>query len=680
MALENLDPKILWLVIFVGLYWIYCLICGLKGAFRAKTAADYMIAGRRLGPWAFVLAATATSFSAWTFIGHAGAIYNQGFPYAYAGFYAITIPFTGMLFLKRQWLLGKHYGFVTPGEMFYAYFRSDLLRLLIVLIALVFAVPFLAIQLRAAGFLFEFLTHGQLSQWIAHWSDGQLHGIQGDIVVLTVVLVLYVIIGGLRAVADASIVQGLLMALGLVLLGLVAIFYVPHFGAGLAALSHVDPATGKAAFGQVTADGYSSYVAIPGVIGLVKDGPSASGGMWTGVMLLSSLVALMGIQSAPAFSMWGFASKSPGYFAPQQVWVSAFVFGLILLVFAVFQGVGGHFLGADSGFAAAHPTLVNAVLGTAPSGQVLPGAAGQTSALVPQLIALAGHLTPWLLGLLAVCALAALQSTSAAYMSTTGSILSRDLLRHFFIPNASDATQKFWAIIGVLVVVVAALYVATDNTGNMVLIGGLAIAYGLQLWPALIGACWWPFLTGPGVVLGLLAGLVGVTMTDTLGQPVFGLLGMQPLWGRWPLTIHSALWGLACNLIVAIVISVITQTRSGRSHRLTFHNFLREHAGLSNEKKAMVPLAWIIALAWFFFAIGPGAVIGNTLFGDPNAPATWLLGIPSIWVWQLLFWVLGVFMMWLLAYYMGLSTEPEVEVEVLVEDIPSHLQEALARQ
>ncbi|MDZ7804628.1 hypothetical protein [Thiohalophilus sp.] len=75
-------------------------------------------------------------------------------------------------------------------------------------------------------------------------------------------------------------------------------------------------------------------------------------------------------------------------------------------------------------------------------------------------------------------------------------------------------------------------------------------------------------------------------------------------------------------------------------------SFLREHATIPAAKKKLVPTAWIITLVWFFFGIGPGAVIGNTIFGNPNDPSTWLFGMPSIWFWQLLWWALGVFMMW----------------------------------
>ena len=164
----------------------------------AKTASDYFIAGRRLSLWVFVLAATATSFSGWTFMGHPGLLYRDGFQYAYASFYAITIPFTGVIFLKRQWMLGKRFGFVTPGEMLSHYFKSDVIRVLVVLVALVFSVPYLGVQLRASGFLFNVLTDGLLSVDVGMW-------------LLVAVVFIYVASGGLRAVAYVDTLQCVLL-------------------------------------------------------------------------------------------------------------------------------------------------------------------------------------------------------------------------------------------------------------------------------------------------------------------------------------------------------------------------------------------------------------------------------------------------------------------------------------
>jgi SSS family solute:Na+ symporter len=641
-----MDAKVIWLLVFVGLYWSYCVFWGVKGHLQAKTASDYFLAGRGISVWVFILAATATSFSGWTFMGHPGLIYRDGFPYAYASFYAITIPFTGVMFLKRQWMLGKRFGFVTPGEMLSTYFKSDFIRILVVLVALVFSVPYLGIQLRASGFLFNVLTDGMFSVNVGMWA-------------LSAVVFIYVATGGLKAVAYVDTMQCILLAGGIMVIGIITLVNIGGFGTlidGVAALSQIDE--------KLTPDGYSHYIAIPGVIQYVKSGTQAVGGAWTGIMILSYMFALMGIQSAPAFTMWSFSNKSVTPFAPQQVWASAFGIGFILMSFTAIQGIGSHFLGADAAMLAAHPELVNNVMGAGLGGEDIMATAGKQGNLVPQLIYLMSDKAPWLVGLLSVCALAAMQSTGAAYMSTAGGMLTRDLFKRFLMPNASHNLQKILGRAGVGVIVLAALLVATVSKDALVLLGGLAVAYGFQMWPALIAICWWPFLTRAGISYGLIAGLIAVTLTENIGADVFGITA----WGRWPLTIHSAGWGIIFNLGLAIIISYFTQNKADMDHKMKFHSFLREHASLSVEKRRLIPTAVIITLLWFFFGIGPGAVIGNWIFGSPLDPNTWVFGIPSIWAWQILFWLIGVYMMWMLAYKMEMSTPPKA-FDALVDDI-----------
>ncbi|HIO83186.1 MAG TPA: sodium:solute symporter family protein, partial [Deltaproteobacteria bacterium] len=314
-----MDPKIVWLFIFVILYWGYCIFWGIKGALAAKTASDYMLAGRSIPLWVFVLAATATSFSGWTFVGHPGLIFRDGFQYAYASFYTITIPFTGVMFLKRQWMLGKRFGYVTPGEMLSDYFKGDGIRVLTVIVALFFSIPYLGVQLRASGFLFNVLTDGALSVNVGMW-------------LLSIVVFIYVASGGLRAVAYVDTLQCILLALGITAIGFIGLDAVGGWAelkANIITLVQNDT--------KITPDGYSHYIAIPGVIQFVASGPSAAGGAWTGMMVLTYMFALMGIQSAPAFSMWSFGNKNPEPFAPQQVWASSAGIGFILFFFTAIQ-------------------------------------------------------------------------------------------------------------------------------------------------------------------------------------------------------------------------------------------------------------------------------------------------------------------------------------------------------
>jgi len=609
-----MEPKFAWLIAFVSIYWAYCLFWGFKGARSAKTSTDYFLAGRSIGIWVFVLAATATSFSGWTFVGHPGKIFTDGLPYAFASFYALTIPFTGVLFLRRQWVLGKAYRYITPGEMYSDYYGGNSIRLLTVLVAFLFSVPYLGVQLRASGALFNVLTDGLVS-------------VNFGMFTLSAIVMIYVASGGLRSVAFVDCAQAILLALGITILGGIAIYYAGGYGgitSGLADIVMADVTSGQ----NLTADGYSMKVAIPGSIQMVSAGSKATGGPWTGIMCMTYMFALMGIQSSPAFSMWAFANKTSKAFRWQQVVASSIVIGVLLFSFTIFQGLGGHIL------------IANGVLDSA-----------NDNNLVPQLINLLSDAAPWLVGLLAVCALAAMQSTGAAYMSTFSAMVTRDIYAKFISPNASDKNQKLSGRIFVIIVTGAALIVAANSSQAIVMLGGLAVAYGFQMYPALIGICYYKGFTQKGVVAGLVVGLIAVTLTDRTSA-WFGVP-----WGAYPLTIHSAGWGIFFNLIITFLVSHFSaETDAERNNKAKKHQLLQAVSGMNSARKKKIRLAWILTLIWFLVGFGPFATIGNTIFSDPNSPALWApFALPSIWVWQIMFLGYGIFVMWFLAFHMGMS-------------------------
>ena len=606
--------KFFWLSSFVGLYWAYCLYWGFKGAKSAKTSTDYFLAGRSIGVWVFVLAATATSFSGWTFVGHPGKIFTDGLPYAFASFYALTIPFTGVLFLRRQWVLGKAYKYITPGEMYTDYYGGNAMRLLTVLVAFLFSVPYLGVQLRASGSLFHVLSDGLISVNFGMFS-------------LTAVVVIYVASGGLRSVAYVDCAQAILLAIGIVILGGVALHYSggwTGFTTGLAKIINADISSGK----NLTADGYSMKIAIPGSIQIVSSGSKAVGGAWTGIMCMTYMFALMGIQSSPAFSMWAFANKTPQAFRWQQVVASSLIVGILLFTFTIFQGLGAQIL-VDNG-------ILNDI---------------SDKNLVPELINLLSASAPWLVGLLAVCALAAMQSTGSAYMSTFSAMVTRDIYAKFISTNSSDENQKNIGRVFVVLVAGAALIVAANSSQAIVMLGGLAVAYGFQMYPALIGICYYKGFTTKGVVSGLIVGLIAVTLTDKTSA-WFGVP-----WGAYPLTIHSAGWGILFNLLTTFIVSKLyAESSSEKTNKENKHQLLQLVSGLSPERKKKVKLAWMLTLFWFLVGFGPFASIGNTFFSDPNNPALWApFHMPSLWVWQLVFLFYGIFVMWFLAFHMGLS-------------------------
>lgn len=747
----------IWLLVFVALYWGYCIFWGIKGYLWSRTASDYFVAGRRVSMWVFMLAATATSFSGWTFVGHPGLIYIDGLQYAYASFYTICIPFSGMLFLKRQWMIGKRWGYVTPGEMFVDYLRTDSIRVLILIVAVIFAVPYLGIQLRASGFLFHVLTDGALGINIGMW-------------LLSAVVLFYVASGGLRAVAYVDAAQCILLMIGIFSIGIIALYYIGGWQnftqvvAGMVDWETARGGEGRISPGLVPGDsGASGYVAVPGVIQWVGAAGQAQGGVWTGIMNFSYMLALGGIMASPAFTMWSFSNTNPRPFAPQQTWMSPLGIGFLLFFFTAIQALAGHGLGANTEFAedvfdpqyeeqlsqyrtlfrvgdedqirstleevgqrldageslddmelghlvpsavlqrgmiqAEHPQLsrhevqqyLAAGLAALERGEsprsldpawldALPGDAemawldlvedrGGDGELVPQLLNMMEAAAPWLAALLAVCALAAMQSTGAAYMSTTSGMFTRDLLKRYIMPNASHSVQVGAGRVIVTILVLAALTVATVTTDALVLLGGLATSMGTQMWVPLAAICFFPWLTRPGIVWGLAAGIIAAIMVENLGIDLAAAVGIDVPWGRWPLTIHSAGWGLIFNISIAVVVSALTQNREEYEHRMTVHKFLEEHASLPAEKRHLIPIAFILVFAFWVIGVGPGGVIGNWLFGDPANPETWwVFGLPSIWVWQIIWWLFGIYMMYFCCYKCEMSTVPEKEIEVLFDE------------
>ncbi|MEL6747750.1 MAG: sodium:solute symporter family protein, partial [Pseudomonadota bacterium] len=623
-------------------YALLCLFIGIKSAAITKSAAAFAIADRNVGTFSYLAAVTAATFSGLTFLSHPGNIFANGFPYAFVSLYAITIPITGVIFFKRQWLLAKRFGFVTPGDMYANYFRSESMRFIVLLVALIVAIPIIAIQFRLTGALISQVTNGAIEFNEGMW-------------VVSLIVIVYAALGGMEAAARIGVYQFIAMVVGIVGLGLFTINTAGGFDGVLEAIR-----TTASLDLDRTPQGFSHYLALPGVMQYVESGPAAVGGEWTALMVFSYVLGFMGIMAAPAFTMWAFAASSPSAQGAQQVWGSAFIMGGVLVFFCAVIGFTPHILGAD-------PLVNLAVRGEL---QTLTGTMSEVSqadvgGLVLRLIMLTEQVSPFLIGLLTLCALAAIQSTVATFLTTSGSMLSRDLVQAFMLPAMQTTGQIMLTRFFTVLVAIVSLLLAANGVEWVLLAGSVAVAIGLQMWPALIAVCFVPWITRPAIILGLVAGIVAVIATEKIGGQLGALFGYQLPWGRWPLTIHAAAWGLLINLLVVVVISALSQTRELYEHRARFHRFLSEAGSVGRSARLFTPIGLVLLILWAFFAIGPGAVVGNTLFGDPNDPGTWSFpfGLPPLWGWQIGAWLSGVAVLWLLAFRMRLSGRTRVTVE-----------------
>jgi SSS family solute:Na+ symporter len=190
-------------IILLVLYFLVIVLLGILARSRFKqTPGEYFLAGRSFGAVVLIGTMVATNFSAFTVFGTSGAGYRDGlsfFPIMGfgTGFMALSFWIIG----RKVWKIGKEHNLITPSELVHKLYNSRILSVLFAVILIIFTIPYLAIQPMAGGAVL-----------------GKVFGIKPyyGAIIITLVMVSYVLRGGMRADAWVDIFQGVVMFLFLV--------------------------------------------------------------------------------------------------------------------------------------------------------------------------------------------------------------------------------------------------------------------------------------------------------------------------------------------------------------------------------------------------------------------------------------------------------------------------------
>ncbi len=189
----------------IFLYTVFQLLLGFFVFRWIKSEDDYLLAGRRLGGLLVTVSVFATWFGAESCIGTAGNAYAEGLggiaadPFGYA----VCVLVMGVFFAARFWKMGL----VTVADLFSRRFgpgAETTTALLMIPTSLLWA----AAQIRAFATI------------VSAASDLPL---ETAIIVSTLVVVLYTVSGGMFADAVTDLVQGGVLILGLLVLGVVTV-------------------------------------------------------------------------------------------------------------------------------------------------------------------------------------------------------------------------------------------------------------------------------------------------------------------------------------------------------------------------------------------------------------------------------------------------------------------------
>ena len=447
-----------------GVYLLVILVVGLLTARMNKTLPDFLLAGRRLGPWVVAFSERASGESGWMLLGLTGLAYATGLgdpggtklePALWTGLGGVAgITVSWFLVAQRLRTESERLGALTLPRFLELRFREHDPTIRLVATAIIaFSFTFyIAAQFDAVGKSLE-----QTFGW-PHL-NGVLMG--------AAIIVFYTLLGGFFAVAWTDFFQGWIMLLALVLLPLVALGQVGGFGGMAEKIGAIDPQL------LTPSGGRSGWNLAAGI----------AGGFGVG----------LGYMGQPHLHMRYMSIRSPDDIPTARsialVWAVLSYGGAVLMGLVALAYFGGGYF--------ADPEM-----------------------MMPEL---ALSIFPaWFAGILISGALAAMMSTADSQLLVTTSAVSEDVYHQMVDPAADQKKLVLVSRIATLLIGAAAIALAQlpRSVFDKVLFawGGLGAAFG----PALVLSLWWPGTTRNGVLAGMLAGFFTVIIWDNI--PWGGLL------------------------------------------------------------------------------------------------------------------------------------------------------------
>jgi len=289
-------------------------------------------------------------------------------------------------------------------------------------------------------------------------SGGSIPFSIGAWIILFVILT-YVMMGGMAAVAWTDVIQGVMLLGGMYVGGVYAAYYMFDNPTHLWATAIKD---------------IPEYLTMPGALGNLT---------WIGIFTTSLMIALGMVPGGAPFWMRCYASgglKSLKISAGlQPVLLSfAYLFAITLV------GIGGKAMWPEM---AVPDNLFLEIMST--------------------------YAPPVIIGLVFAAIVAAAMSTADSNLHAISSVISVDIYKQFINPHATEKQVVWVGRLVILLIGLISLVVSMKWSGMIVPLAFIAMSIGMQLTPPLIAALFWNKASTKGAILGLAAGLVVTYLT-----------------------------------------------------------------------------------------------------------------------------------------------------------------------
>ncbi len=480
-----------WIVI--GLYLASLILVGWFG-FRARqenTLADFYLAGSSLGLVVLFLTLYATQYSGNTFFGYTGKTYRIGYAWIMCVHFMTAIIVCYLIYAPKLYSLAKQHCFITPVDYLQFRYNNQWLNLICSIIMIVVLSNYLLAQLMAMGRAMQGLTTG----------DPTLAYNYG-VILLTMIMVIYGTLGGIRAIAWTDAFQGLILMSGFFILLYMLYQKYGSINEATLIIQQSDAITirTKAAYPDANRlREWLSYILLVG---------------FAGALYPQAIQRIYAARSATALRQ-GLALMA---FIPFTTTLIAVLTGIYAI--AYFQGLEG----------AASDQILTRMLADIQQGSVF------------------GY---WLVVILFAAALSAMMSTADSALLSISSMLSKDIYA-VFINNQSEQarlTRVGKICSWVLVVFLVWLAIYLQDKASLIQLLDRKFDLLIQLVPAFMLGMHWNKLKPVPVMLGIVAGSV-VALILAFGS-------IEAVKGGKLFGFHPGLYGLILNLTIACALSCL---------------------------------------------------------------------------------------------------------------------------
>jgi len=241
--------------IVLAVYFIILMGIGIFASRRITDIRDYYVGGKKLGYWIAALSARATGESGWLLIGVTGMGAMMGVSAYWIVVGEVLGVYLSWRFLAKKFKIATDkYDSITVPDYLVSRFgsTSNTLRIISATALSLFVVIYVSAQIDTTGKTFESFLN-------INYYTGILIGFG--------IVLMYISTGGFLAVAWSDFFQGILMFIGLVILPIVTIFYIPDLSAFCKGLSAIDPG-----LTDIWGSGGFNLLNLVSVIGLISIG------------------------------------------------------------------------------------------------------------------------------------------------------------------------------------------------------------------------------------------------------------------------------------------------------------------------------------------------------------------------------------------------------------------------